>query len=221
MNLLTKLRTHPFLALEFIVLCVVLPTIIIKYHLAKFMFLFLWGAAAYCWFIFRTMEHHRETLKQLWKWDAINKQNLRIIIPRWIIACIGMTIFIWLYNPDQMFAFAGRLPIFVIPFLLCAYTILSALPQEFIFCTYFFDRYAPFFTSIRAKILASAIVFAYAHVLFINPVAPPLSFIAGLIFASTYWRTKSLALVTFEHGLYGGWLFIVGLGFYFYHGNVP
>ena len=69
-------------------------------------------------------------------------------------------------------------------------------------------------------VLASSVVFAYAHVLFINPVAPTLSFIAGLIFASTYMKTRSLALVSIEHGLYGNAMFIIGLGWYFYSGSM-
>lgn len=102
-------------------------------------------------------------------------------------------------------------------FLLFFYPIFSALPQEFIFCTFFFQRYKPFFKSRKARVWASAIVFAYAHVLFINPVAPVLSFIAGLIFASTFAKTM-LALVTIEHSMYGLVLFAVGLGWYFWGG---
>ncbi len=68
--------------------------------------------------------------------------------------------------------------------------------------------------------IASAVMFAYAHLLYINPVAPTLSLLGGLIFASTYLKTKSLALVTIEHGLYGNVLFLIGLGYYFYGGNV-
>lgn len=211
---------HLLLILEFLILCIGLPSIVIFYRLAPFMFAFLWGATLYCWFIFRVVRHHHETLKTLWKWEAITPESLRIIIPRWIIACVAMTVFIYYYDPDRMFGLFDRMPIWGVPLLVVMYTFLSALPQEFIFCTFFFDRYKRWFKTDRARIIASAIVFAYAHVLFINPVAPALSLIAGLIFASTYARTRSLALVTLEHGLYGGWLFIVGLGWYFYGGAV-
>lgn len=67
-------------------------------------------------------------------------------------------------------------------------------------------------------VIASAIVFAFAHVLFVNWIAPVFGFIAGLIFAQTYAKTKSLSLVTIEHGLYGSGIFIIGLGYYFYSG---
>jgi membrane protease YdiL (CAAX protease family) len=97
--------------------------------------------------------------------------------------------------------------------------VLSALPQEFIFCSFFFERYKAFFGEGRGMIVASAVVFAYAHCLYLNPVAPTLSLLGGLIFASTYRKTKSLALVTIEHGLYGNALFLIGLGTYFYSGG--
>jgi len=42
-------------------------------------------------------------------------------------------------------------------------------------------------------LVVNAVVFAYAHLLYINPVAPTLSLLGGLIFASTYLKTQSLA----------------------------
>jgi hypothetical protein len=64
--------------------------------------------------------------------------------------------------------------------------------QEFIFCS--------FFHAGRKMVLANALVFTYAHILYLNPFAPVLSLIVRLTFAETYRRTHSLALVTLEHG---------------------
>tara|TARA_Y100000588_G_C13721833_1_gene697629 strand:- start:57 stop:272 length:216 start_codon:yes stop_codon:yes gene_type:complete len=64
----------------------------------------------------------------------------------------------------------------------------------------------------------SALAFCIAHILFINWVAPVLGLAAGLIFALTYQKTKSLLLVSIEHGLYGDALFFVGLGWFFWGG---
>tara|TARA_B100000927_G_C16451280_1_gene463935 strand:- start:303 stop:632 length:330 start_codon:yes stop_codon:yes gene_type:complete len=99
------------------------------------------------------------------------------------------------------------------------YPILSALPQEFIFTTFFFSRYEDIIPE-KLQILTSAIIFTYAHVLFINFIAPFLSLFGGLIFANTYKKTNSLALVAFEHSLYGNSLFFMGLGYYFWGGSV-
>lgn len=212
-----KSRIPVFLLLEFTILCIGLPTLVIACRLAPQMFLFLWGAAIYCWFTLR--KNHPETISGLWGWQAVTWKNLRPILIRWVFASVGMLVFLKLYDPDRLFFLLEHNPK-IVPFLLVLYPILSALPQEFIFCSFFFSRYARFFQTDRAKILASAVVFAYAHVLFINPVAPVLSFIGGLIFARTYAQHKSLALVTIEHGLYGNALFMIGLGWYFWHGAV-
>ncbi len=204
-----------FLALEFIILCIALPTVIIVFRLAPYMFLFLWSAWAFCWLIYR--HYHKKKLKRLWRWKAVTVKNLVPILLRWIVCVFLMFLFTWWYDPGKLFYMIYEKPE-IIPFLVVFYPVFSALPQEFIFCTFFFERYAPFFKTDRQKIIASAIVFAYAHVLFINPVAPVLSFIGGLIFARTFARTKSLALVTIEHGLYGIALFMIGLGWYFWGG---
>ena len=208
---------HKRLALEFILLCICLPTVIIAYRFAPYMFFFLWSAAAYCYCVLRF--RYKEHLSDLWKWSSVTWDNMRPILIRWVFASIGMLAFIYFYDPEKVFGIVRDRPQ-IIPFLLVMYPVLSALPQEFIFCSFFFERYKAFFKTERTMIVASAIVFAYAHVLFINWVAPALSLIAGLIFAMTYAKTKSLALVTIEHGLYGNVLFLVGLGWYFYGGAV-
>ncbi len=205
------------LSFEFILLCIFLPTIIIVFRLAPFMFALLWGTALYCYLVLRIK--YPEHLKDIWKWREVNWANLRPMLIRWVIASFAMLAFIYIYDPEKVFNLFYRRPE-IIPFLLVMYPVVSGLPQEFIFCSFFFKRYERFFPSQRVMIVVSAVVFAYAHMLFINPVAPALSFIAGLIFANTYAKTKSLALVAIEHGLYGNVLFLVGLGWYFYSGAV-
>ena len=186
------------LSIEFILLCLCLPTVIIVFKLAPFMFVFLWSAAVYCYLVLRFQYH--EHLKEIWKWSAVTWDNMKPLLIRWVFASIGMLGFIYFYDPDRTFIILLERPE-IIPWLLVLYPVLSALPQEFIFCSFFFERYHRFFPTEKAKIVASALVFAYAHMLFINWVAPVLSLVAGLIFALTYSKTRSLALVTIEHGL--------------------
>lgn len=216
-RLLSILRSPIFLCIEFLLLCAVVPGYIIAMRKAPFMFAFLWGAALYCFFILRFVYH--DHFKTLWKWEAVTRANLAPILLRWLIACAGMTAFLYFYDFKHMLYLPLHRPWFI-PVLMIAYPLLSALPQEFIFCSFFFERYKPMFGEDTLIVFISATVFAYAHVLYINPVAPSLSFIGGLIFALTYRKTKSLALVTIEHGLYGNFLFFIGLGFYFYSGGV-
>lgn len=206
-----------WLLLEFALLCLALPTLIIAYRLAGSMLLFLWGACFYCAVVYR-LRFYRGS-RSLWDWQAFNRSNLRVLLLRFACVAAAMTLFIYLYDPQRMLELPRERPALMLA-LLVLYPLLSALPQEFIFCTFFFERFQPLFPARRTRVIASAVVFAYAHVLFINPVAPLLSFIAGLIFATTYAKTRSLALVTFEHALYGGYLFFIGLGWYFYGGSV-
>jgi len=213
---ISKIQKY-WLPVEFILLCAVLPTLIIYFRLAPYMFAFLWGSALYCAIIYQ--RHFFKGFKELWRWEEVTWPHLKPLLIRFVFAAIGMTLFLWWYNPDRLFEFAKYNPIFILV-LFTLYPVLSALPQEFIFCSFFFKRYERFFGTGKKMIIASAIVFGYAHMLFINPVAPTLSLIAGFIFASTYAKHKSLALITIEHGLYGNYLFLVGLGWYFYGGAV-
>jgi membrane protease YdiL (CAAX protease family) len=57
------------------------------------------------------------------------------------------------------------------------------------------------------------------HIVYRNPLAVVLTFFGGLIFAWRYKVTNSLLTSSFEHALYGCWLFTVGLGDFFYHGR--
>lgn len=206
-----------YLMAEFVLLCIGVPTIMIIWTYAPFMFAFLWGATLYCYIVYRNTYSKRA--KALWRWHVVTWDNLKPMLIRWVIASIAMLAFTYYFVPDKLFNIFHRNPS-LIPWLMVMYPVLSALPQEFIFCNFFFRRYEPFFGRGKLMIFMSALVFAFAHMLYINPIAPTISFIGGLIFADTFARHRSLALVTIEHGLYGNTLFLVGLGWYFYSGAV-
>jgi membrane protease YdiL (CAAX protease family) len=94
------------------------------------------------------------------------------------------------------------------------------LPQEIIFRLFFFERYRGIFKTRELMIIASGLAFGLAHIIFENWVAALLCAVGGILFAMTYTRHRSLALVSLEHALYGDFVFTVGLGYYFYHGSV-
>lgn len=103
---------------------------------------------------------------------------------------------------------------------LLLYPLLSALPQEVIFRVFLFHRYRLLFPGRWALPLVSAGVFSLAHLQLGNWVALLLSLAGGLLFAHTYAKTRSLGLVALEHGLWGDWLFTLGMGRYFYGGHL-
>lgn len=211
------IRSKPYILIEFIILCLVIPTIIWSLHLGRDMFAFLWLAFLYTTFIWWRLKSDGKTIRAEWNWQAVTWQNLKPMLGRWVVGTVAICVFTFYYEPDRLFIIPREAP-HIIPFLLLAYPILSALPQEFIFCSFFMKRYGAYIKSDRAKIIVSALVFGYAHMLFINWIAPVFSFFGGLIFAHTYLKTRSLALVTIEHGLYGNSIFLAGIGYYFYSG---
>lgn len=95
------------------------------------------------------------------------------------------------------------------------YPFLSALPQELVYRTFFFHRYRALFVNERMMILANAALFAFGHVPFRNWIAITVSFAAGLLWAGTYLRSRSLPVVAIEHSLYGNLAFTIGVGDYF------
>ncbi len=101
-----------------------------------------------------------------------------------------------------------------------AYPVVSVYPQGLLYRAFFFERYGELFPGKWPMIVASAAAFAFLHIIFRNWLAVALTFAGGLLFASRYAETGSLAVSGFEHALYGCWLFTVGLGRHFYHGTI-
>lgn len=100
------------------------------------------------------------------------------------------------------------------------YPLLSVYPQEIIYRAFLFHRYDNLFPSSWAKIIISAAVFGYMHLVFGNIIAVLLTIAGGMIFAVTYESTKSLFLTSLEHALYGWLIFTAGLGQFFFHGTL-
>lgn len=99
------------------------------------------------------------------------------------------------------------------------YPLLSALPQELIFRTLFFHRYGPLFADRRQAILVNAAVFSFAHLMYWSSVVTVMTFAGGLIFAHAYLR-RGFTSAWLLHAIAGNMLFSVGMGAYFYSGNV-
>jgi membrane protease YdiL (CAAX protease family) len=93
---------------------------------------------------------------------------------------------------------------------------ISAYAQEVVCRTFFFHRYAALFDRRATRVLASGLIFGWAHVAVNSVAGILLATAAGLAIASTYERTRSTLLVTIEHALYGDLAFTAGLGALFY-----
>ncbi|HPN85160.1 MAG TPA: CPBP family intramembrane metalloprotease [Victivallales bacterium] len=149
-----------------------------------------------------------------WKISPIPR-DIFIILAIFAISSIILTGYVLIFAPEKFLIFPKTKPFFWLIVMLL-YPLLSVFPQEFIYRTFFFERYSSIFTGQNTIILASSITFSFLHIVFGNWVAVLLTFIGGILFSVNYMRNKSLFWVCFEHYLYGAIIFTVGLGRYFY-----
>lgn len=101
-----------------------------------------------------------------------------------------------------------------------AYPIASALPQEIIFRTLFFERYGALFPTDAARIGANGALFGFGHLFYMNPVTILMTAFGGALMGWAYLRNRSVLLAWALHAIGGQIVFTVGLGRYFYHGAV-
>ncbi len=195
---------------EGLVLFVVLPLLIYFELIPLPKIVILLFVAGYCGY-------------QLWQDPAFSRglflkrsqsDASKTILMRSLIIMPTLLGIIWILFPEQLFAFPAERPV-VWMVVMVLYPVLSALPQEFIYRTFFFYRYDDLFSLPNATVITSAAAFAFAHIVYDNWWAVGLSFIAGLLFGLTYAKTKSLFLVTVEHAIYGWLVFTLGMGPFF------
>jgi uncharacterized protein len=98
------------------------------------------------------------------------------------------------------------------------YPLLSVAPQGLVWRVFFIHRYEPVFGSGLSMLCASAIAFAFAHIIFRNPVAIAVTLAGGACFAHTYLVTGSMLLANLEHAFDGLLVFSLGLGRFLYLG---
>jgi membrane protease YdiL (CAAX protease family) len=122
-------------------------------------------------------------------------------------------------SPHLLFSFVRQRPGFW-ALVMLLYPVLSVYPQSIIYRAFLMHRYQPLFPSPVTMVLASAAAFSLMHVIFRNPLALSLTLAGGILFAWRYQQTGSLFVSSFEHALYGCFLFTIGLGRYFYARNI-
>lgn len=125
---------------------------------------------------------------------------------------------VFLYEPGSWLALPRRMPI-LWGVIMVLYPLLSVYPQELIYRAFLFRRYRPLFRTEAMLTCASALSFAWVHIIYGSAVALLLSAAGGYLFASTYRRSGSLLLASFQHALYGCLIFTIGLGHHFYRGD--
>lgn len=100
------------------------------------------------------------------------------------------------------------------------YPLASALPQELLFRSLFFRRYHAILPEGHAAWLLNAVVFSFAHLMYWSWVVAVMTFAGGLLFTWAYEKRGSFFFAVLLHAIAGNIIFAVGLGVYFYSGNV-
>jgi membrane protease YdiL (CAAX protease family) len=205
-----------YLPLEFLLLFVALP-ISLRYAPWRIPPLpVLWAATAFCLSIL--LRDPTFDRSQLWN-PAPLPGELANILLLFGLSAAALAVGTCLFARPMLFAFVRASPGFW-ALVMLLYPVLSVYPQGLIYRAFLMHRYQPLFQAHASSplliILASAAAFSLMHLIFRNPLAIVLTFLGGLLFAYRYQQTGSLFVSSFEHALYGCFLFTIGLGRYFY-----
>ncbi|HQT64592.1 MAG TPA: CPBP family intramembrane metalloprotease [Acidocella sp.] len=150
--------------------------------------------------------------------DLMARAAMQAILKRFVRLGGLLTLAVWRLLPSFFLALPRQHPLFWL-LIMALYPLLSVWPQEMIYRRFLFHRYSRLFPKPQWMIAASALAFGFAHIIFLNMVAVPLTIAGGWLFAQSYARHRSLRLACFEHALYGCLIFTIGLGQYFYTGS--
>lgn len=207
------MKPRIYLWLEMILLFGGLPLVIYFVRERSLMISILWlcGLLGYL-----ALRRHNASFSHIreWNWAAVDK-GLWPMFRRFFLLAPLLAAFAYFHDYDRFLSFPRERPMLWATVMIF-YPILSVWPQEFVFRSFLFHRYAPLLHNHAYYVLVSALTFGYAHIVFNNWIAITFCTIGGLIFARTYVQHRSLALVCFEHALYGCFIFTIGLGWYFY-----
>lgn len=200
--------------LEFIVIYAGVPLLILGFRQRIVMLAILWlGALAAHLFMRR---RHALAYANEWNWAGLRAGAPRVLLRFALLAAL-VTLAVWQFAPHSFLSFPRQRPGFWL-LIMVLYPVLSVWPQELVYRSFMFHRYRPLFGGGLRYVIASALAFGFAHVMFLNWIAPAMTVIGGALFATSYRRHRSLALSCLEHALYGDMIFTVGLGMYFFSG---
>jgi membrane protease YdiL (CAAX protease family) len=144
-------------------------------------------------------------------------QDLPRVLGVFLGSAVLIFAFVWLNLPEYLFYCPRNHPA-VWGNILWSYPLLAVYPQEIIYRGFLFQRYGELFSDQKYITHASALVFSFGHIIYYNPYSMLLTLVGGYFFANTYQRTRSLFAASFEHALYGCFLYTIGLGRFFFTG---
>jgi CAAX protease family protein len=194
--------------IELLFLFLLIPLMLMFNTLRWINFILVILAVAYC--IIIQIKSKDARFSSIFKFQK--PEYIKTIILRFIFAAIISTIIMYILNRETLFSIVitnPRLWLMISIF----YTIFSVVPQEFLYRTFFFKRYESILPGNKVYlIILNAAFFSIAHIFFKNILVIAITFAGGIIFALSYYKTRSLLITSIEHAVYGFWLFTLGAG---------
>ncbi|SFH15973.1 CAAX protease self-immunity [Palleronia marisminoris] len=201
------------LRVEFVLLFVVAPVAVAVLLPASSLFPVLFALVVLSgWLLFRTPGF---VLSKLWQGRV---SWFRVIAFAGIAA--GLSAVLVTSLRPEAWLMPGRAAPWLLVAILLLYPLLSALPQELIFRTLFFERYGPILPDGTAALILNAAIFSLAHLIYWNWIVAALTFAGSLAFAHSYRDRRSFPEALAMHAVAGNILFALGMGAWFYSGNV-
>ncbi len=193
---------------EFFILFVILPvSLVLHYPLVLKIVFTVIGFVYVLWVL-----HYKEGVEYKVKSGLPWKKFWKRFLITFFFVILSTVIYMLLMEPKNLFYVPLHHPLLFMG-ILFTYTLLSAWPQEILYRTFFFKRYKTLFPNQKVSVFINAALFCIAHLFFKNTLVLLITFIGGIIFALTYLKFRSTAMVTIEHAIYGNWLYTVGLGY--------
>lgn len=218
MRTLLPTSFRPLLVVELIVIFLLVPLSVWSQWLPVPLIiipLYVLAAYAVVWLLVRKQQN----ANQLWFGESVSleKAALKLIAIRFVFVVALTWLVIYVFYPEKLFMLPAQHPVIWL-LIMVLYPLLSVIPQEVLYRSFFFARYAELFPGKNIMVIASTLFFVFMHIVFSNGIAILGTLIGGYFFADTYSRTRSLRVVCLEHSLYGYVIFTLGLGEFFVFG---
>ncbi|MDC0738171.1 CPBP family intramembrane metalloprotease [Cognatishimia sp. SS12] len=163
--------------------------------------------------------HHSRGFRWKWLFRGLSRVRPYEVLGFTAFVLTSSLLTIYLFAPHAAFEPLASNPGLMLMIALL-YPPLSALPQELIFRPLFFGRYNPILPDGRGMLVFNAAVFAFAHLMYWSVIVTIMTFVGGFVFAWAYQVRRSFLMAVILHSIAGIILFGVGLGVFFYSGNV-
>ncbi|MEM9523569.1 MAG: CPBP family intramembrane glutamic endopeptidase [Pseudomonadota bacterium] len=201
---------------EFFALFVLAPIAMATLLPPERMFLGLFVATALgLWLLHRTREFSWRDLGR--GWNRIDWSSTAIF--SLATTAVGVAV-IQTTRPEALFFLLREQPGLMM-MIAILYPLVSVLPQELVFRPLFFERYQTLLPSgAWPAVVLNAALFSFAHLMYWSWIVVIMTFFGGLVFGWAYRIRGSFALAVTLHSLGGIIIFALGLGLYFYSGNV-